>query len=115
MYIELLTDAMDRFALDAIVQPFSAIPPPKLSGERRERRPDDTFGTNNLSSSLGLPAVIVPGGYTPGMNLPIGIQFVGRPFSDLDVLRVAYGYEQASRRRKTPESTPPLPGERFEY
>jgi hypothetical protein len=31
------------------------------------------------------------------------------------LLKIAYSYEQASKRRKTPQITPPLPGERFEY
>lgn len=120
MYVDLLGETMDRFALDVVVQPFTAKPPPLLesaagSSERTERDPNDTFGGNNLSSSLGLPAVVVPGGYTPTKNLPIAIQFIGRPFDDLKVLQVAYGYEQNSKRRKTPESTPPLAGERFNY
>jgi Asp-tRNA(Asn)/Glu-tRNA(Gln) amidotransferase A subunit family amidase len=63
---------------------------------------------------MGLPAVIVPGGYTKD-NLPIGIQILGRQYSELTLLEIAYGYEQASKRRKTPEITPPLAGEKFDY
>jgi Asp-tRNA(Asn)/Glu-tRNA(Gln) amidotransferase A subunit family amidase len=121
MYIELITATMDRFALDAIAQPFTARPPGLLESVRRARGGSPGGGgggggdgTNNLSSSMGFPAVVVPGGYTKD-NLPIAIQIMGRPFSDLEVLRIAYGYEQTSRRRKPPESTPALPGERFEY
>jgi Asp-tRNA(Asn)/Glu-tRNA(Gln) amidotransferase A subunit family amidase len=119
MYIDLIGDTMKRFELDVLVQPFNAQPPPALSGpdggERRAARdPSDTFGGNTLTSSLGLPAVVVPGGYTSN-NLPIAIQFFGKPFDDLKVLKAAYGYEQVSKRRKTPSSTPPLPGEKFEY
>jgi amidase len=47
--------------------------------------------------------------------LPVGLQFVGRAFDDLKLLQVAYGYEQASKRRRSPTTTPPLPGETFEY
>ena len=115
MYIALITEAMDRYSLDVIVQPFTALPPGPIDGPRRERDPDDTFGANNLSSSLGLPAVIVPGGYTPETNLPIGIQFVGRPMTDLTVVQVAHGYEQPSRRWKPSATTPSLPGEQFSY
>jgi Asp-tRNA(Asn)/Glu-tRNA(Gln) amidotransferase A subunit family amidase len=63
---------------------------------------------------MGLPAVVVPGGYTKE-NLPIGIQILGRQHSELKLLEIAHGYEQVSKRRKTPEITPPLPGERFDY
>jgi amidase len=119
VYIELIRDTMERFELDVLVQPFTAVPPPPLEGSgaaRREPRdPDDTFGGNTITSSLGLPAVVVPGGYTPSKNLPIAIQFFSKPYDDLTVLQIAYGYEQASKRRKTPDSTPPLPGEKFEY
>ena len=97
------------------MQPFTARPPGPISGPRTPRDPDDTFGANNLGSSLGLPAVVVPGGYTPDKGLPIGIQFLGRPNDDLNVARIAYGYEAASKRWKPAPTTPALPGESFTY
>jgi hypothetical protein len=69
---------------------------------------------NALTSSTGLPGIIIPGGYTKD-NLPVGLQVTGKGFTDLTLLQVAYGIEQATKRRKTPESTPSLPGEKFEY
>ena len=108
MFIQLISDTMDKFALDAFVLPYRSNPPERLDGPR----PPES--TNNLTSHTGLPSVIVPGGYTKE-NLPIGIQFFGKHFTDLKILKIAHGYEQVSKRRKTPESTPPLPGERFEY
>lgn len=119
MYIELISDLMDKFQLDAITQPFYAEPAPLLERESSSSRSSDWWdvrpGTNNLSSSLGLPAVVVPGGYTKDKNLPISIQFIGKPHTDLQVLEIAYGYEQSSKNRIPPTSTPPLPGEIFEY
>ena len=115
MYIELIKDTMDRYALDAFVQPFTARPPGPIAGPRTPRDPSDTFGANNLGSSLGLPAVIVPGGYTPDDGLPIGIQFLGRPNDDLNIAKIAYGYEAASKRWKPAPTTPALPGESFTY
>jgi Asp-tRNA(Asn)/Glu-tRNA(Gln) amidotransferase A subunit family amidase len=103
----LINDTMERFDLDAVVLPFSTTPPPAVDGR-------GFGGGNALSSNNNLPAVIVPGGYTKD-NLPIGIQFIGRNFDDLTLLQVAYGYEQASLRRKPPAIAPALPGERFEY
>ncbi len=119
MYIKLIEDLFERFDLDAITQPFTANPPPALD-EKRERAPEGQWwvsrpGTNNLSSSLGLPAVVVPGGYTEGENLPISIQFIGKRFTDQKVVQIAYGYEQSTKNRKTPTSVPALPGEVFEY
>jgi amidase len=90
------------------VLPYRTVPPDPLVGERFAE------ATNNLTSHTGLPSVIVPGG-SMKENFPVGIQFFGKHNSDLTVLQIAYGYEQATKRRKTPETTPPLSGETFEY
>ena len=45
----------------------------------------------------------------------VGLQFFGRSFDDLRVLKIAYGYEHVSKKRRSPASTPALPGESFEY
>jgi amidase len=63
----------------------------------------------------GLPAVLVPAGYTKKENGPIAIEFLGRPFSEPTLFKVAYAYEQISKNRVTPPSVPALPGERFSY
>ena len=120
VYIALLSELMDKFDLDAFVLPFTIAPAPELEGsrppgERRRGGYGEGPGVNNLTSTLGLPAVVVPGGYTPSKNFPIAIQFFGKPFTDLKILQVAHAYEQATHQRKAPESTPALPGERFDY
>jgi Asp-tRNA(Asn)/Glu-tRNA(Gln) amidotransferase A subunit family amidase len=52
----------------------------------------------------------VPAGYSPD-GIPVGIEFLGRPFSEGTLFKLAYGYEQATRHRRTPWTTPALPGE----
>jgi amidase len=108
-----ISDTLQSLKLDAVVLPYQAMPPPSIV---EEESPSRTSGdrSNNLTSATGLPGIIVPGGYTKD-NVPIAIQFVGRPWQDLDLLQVAYGYEQNSGRRKSPATTPALPGEKFEY
>lgn len=105
---EQVARTMEQFKLDAVVLPYRSLPPPEGTGTSA------SGDSNSLTSTTGLPAVIMPGGYTT-KNLPVGIQFVGKPFDDLTLLQVAHGYEQASRRRKPPATTPALPGEKFSY
>jgi len=40
----------------------------------------------------GLPGISIPCGFTSG-GLPIGLQFLGRPFDEETILRVAHAYE----------------------
>jgi len=51
-----------------------------------------------------LPAISVPCGFTPG-GLPIGLQIVGKHRRDLDVLKIAFAFEQATRHG---ERRPPI-------
>jgi amidase len=48
-----------------------------------------------IISIFDLPAISVPCGFTR-QGLPVGIQVVGRPRADLDVLRAAYALEQVT-------------------
>ena len=54
-----------------------------------------------------VPAIVVPAGFTTD-DLPVGITFMGRPYADGAMLRLAYAYEQATRHRRPPVTTPPL-------
>lgn len=56
-----------------------------------------------LSVNLaGLPAISIPAGMAG--NLPVGLQLIGRPFGEGDILRAAYTFEQNTEyHRKFPE------------
>jgi amidase len=93
---------------------------------------DEVMETENLdallfggSSSAGLaarpgyPTVIVPFGFVPNMPpdlppgfnplpQPYGISFTGSAFDEPTLLRLAYAFEQATKRRVSPPSAPPL-------
>ena len=55
----------------------------------------------------GFPAVVVPAGFTTG-GLPVGIEFLGAPFTENKLTELAYHYETATGHRKPPASTQPL-------
>ena len=88
---------MEQNRLDAFVYPTWSNPP-RLIGDL-----NTPHGDNNqlFSPSTGFPAITVPMGYTRGV-LPAGLQFFGRPWAEETLIRLAYGYEQATRWRKQP-------------
>jgi len=115
---ELIESLLVRYDLDAFVIQYGSTPPlakdvtgaAAPAGGRESR----TIRGGGPVSSTGLPGVIAPGGYTKD-NLPVGIEFIGKSFDDLRLLQIAYGYEQTTKKRMPPQTTPPLPGEKFEY
>jgi amidase len=54
-----------------------------------------------------VPAITVPAGFTED-QLPVGITFQGRPYSDGDMIKLAYSYEQATHHRRPPDTVPAL-------
>jgi aspartyl-tRNA(Asn)/glutamyl-tRNA(Gln) amidotransferase subunit A len=42
----------------------------------------------------GVPAMSIPAGFAQG--LPVGMQVIGKPFSEETMLRIAFAYEQAT-------------------
>jgi amidase len=59
-------------------------------------------------SVTGLPAISVPAGFT-STGLPVGLQIVGKPRGDLELLRIAYAFEQATQHHLR---QPPIHAER---
>jgi Asp-tRNA(Asn)/Glu-tRNA(Gln) amidotransferase A subunit family amidase len=54
-----------------------------------------------------VPTITVPAGFSSD-NLPVGISFLGRPYSEAVMIKLAYSYEQATLHRRPPETTPGL-------
>ena len=70
-----------------------------------------------LGSVTGFPSIVVPGGFsspTPmaPLGVPVGIEFLSRPWSERLLIEIGYGYEQATKHRRPPASVPPLPADR---
>ncbi|MBL9199815.1 MAG: amidase [Opitutaceae bacterium] len=53
------------------------------------------------------PTITVPMGFTVD-GTPAGLAFLGLPYSDAELIKLAYAYEQATRHRQPPASTPAL-------
>ena len=71
---------------------------------------EDAYARGNnryLSPVVGFPALTVPAGLTDD-GLPIGLEFLAGPFAEAALLRLAYAYEQGTRRREPPVTTPAL-------
>lgn len=66
-----------------------------------------------LAALTGFPALTLPGGFTEPsadapLGVPVGVEFLARPFEEPFLLAAGRGYEQATGHRQPPASTPPL-------
>lgn len=94
-FIERLYDIMAADELDAFFFPHQK----QLVAEIG----DDQLGRNGfLSSGTGFSSITVPGGFSEG-GVPIGMEFLCRPFDEPTLLEVAYAYEQGTQHRQPPE------------
>jgi len=97
---------MDAHDLDAIVYPTSPTRPSLVDGGGRGGGSSAT----NIANLTGFPDLIVPAGFTSN-RLPVGISFLGRPFSEPRLFGLGYAFEVATKVRRDPVATPPLRGE----
>ena len=86
---------MDSLKLDALIYPSWSNPPRKIGDS------ESPHGNNSpvIAPHSGQPAITVPMGYVDN-NLPLGLQILGRPFSEENLFQYAYAYEQATQHRK---------------
>jgi Asp-tRNA(Asn)/Glu-tRNA(Gln) amidotransferase A subunit family amidase len=123
----LLMNCMAEQKLDALVAPMSTVPPRKLLSPREPasngRNPIGWF----LFGQQGFPVIDVPAGFTSvvwdrervgnetrlvgpiAAKLPVGVDFIARPFGEPLLFRIAAAYEAATRNRRPPEGFGPLP------
>jgi len=107
---EMLTNLLKVMAdnrLDAIVHKAMEHQPTLIS-EGVNPPFIDQKGAPTLNTFLVfVPSIVVPAGFTRD-NLPAGICFLGRPYDDGEMIKLAYSYEQATHHRRPPASTTPL-------
>lgn len=95
-----LGEALAEHHLDAVVTLTAgpAWPIDPVLGDRL------AFSTTEPAAVSGWPAVSVPAGGVRG--LPVGLTFMGAPWSELRLLSLAEGFERATGARRPPEYLP---------
>jgi Asp-tRNA(Asn)/Glu-tRNA(Gln) amidotransferase A subunit family amidase len=97
---------MEDYRLDAVVYPHQQQLVCKTGGAQEQRN-------GVLCSVTGFPSVVVPAGFSvrepdAPLGVPVGMEIIGRPWSEQVLIGIAYGFEQASRFRKAPLGVPDI-------
>jgi Asp-tRNA(Asn)/Glu-tRNA(Gln) amidotransferase A subunit family amidase len=115
-----LLQCMQEQRLDALVSPMSTVPPRKLTSPREPASNGRAAIGWSLIGQQGFPVITVPAGFTKTVRdrvadgnttrlaepvaaaLPVGVDFIGRPFDEPLLFRIASAYETATKHRKPP-------------
>jgi len=86
-----------EFKLDALISPTGS------QAWKTDLSLGDHFvgGNSSLAAISGYPSITVPAGFIG--ELPVGVSFTGKAWSEPVLIEMAYAFEQASRVRKTPK------------
>lgn len=87
-------------AVDVIVTPTTAVPPPTIADVSKDIESSMGLGARTIRNTspfnvYGWPTISVPCGFTRS-GLPIGMQISGRSQEDAVVLQLAHAYEQST-------------------
>ena len=91
---------MAEHNLDAIIYPHQQQLVCKIGASQQQRN-------GVLCSATGFPSIAVPAGFVEDshapVGVPVGLEIMGRPFSEGVLLEIAYGFEQHAKVRIPPE------------
>ena len=98
-----LDEVMDRLELDALFAPTRspAWVIDVVNGGR------GFIESATPAALAGYPLITVPAGYAFG-ELPVGVIFMGRRWSEPTLIKIAFAFEQATRVRRPPKFIPSL-------
>lgn len=122
----MLLQCMQEHRLDALMSPMSTVPPRKLTAPREPAANGRLPIGWSLIGQQGFPAITVPAGFTTQVwdrvrdgsgtklvgpvaaTLPVGVDFIARPFDEATLVRIASAYEAATHHRRPPTDFGPL-------
>ena len=95
---KIITDLMNKNNLDALCGVTNGLAGciDLINGDY-----DTGFSFSTPAAISGFPHITVPMGFI--QELPIGISFMATAYTESKLLSMAYGYEQASKKRKAPK------------
>lgn len=127
---QIVMQCMHELQIDALTYPTGNVPTPILGAPYEPNVNARNGGSSwNLLGQQGFPAITVPAGFTthvydrvrdassPGgtrlvgpipAKLPVGIDFLGKPFAEPLLIRIASAYEAATKHRVPPPGFGPL-------
>jgi amidase len=130
---QVVMQCMAEIGVDALTYPTGNVPTPILGAPYEPAVNGRNGGSSwNLLGQQGFPAMTVPAGFTTQVfdrvrdpkaeggsrlvgpvaaALPVGIDFLGRPFDESLLLRIASAYERATHHRRPPPEFKALAGE----
>lgn len=82
---------------DVLLMPVTPIPPTKIGETTNDPIKNWLIDVFTVTQNpVGVPSLALPCGFT-GTNLPIGLQIVGKMFSESLIFQIGHAYQQASR------------------
>ncbi len=93
---------MDKDKLDAVFAPSNA--PTWMIDLVNGDCGSGYVSSSSLAAVAGYPNITVPAGFIN--ELPIGVSFFGRAYSEPTLLKLAYSFEQATKARRKPKFLP---------
>ncbi len=94
-----IEDHMDLLKLDVLIYPTWNIKPYRMDSIVEEYTGDNS---GVIAPHTGQPAFTVPMGFMQH-DLPTGLEFLGRMYSEPTLVKLAYSFEQGTKHRRSPD------------